>query len=532
MVDAASNTTTFSGTNITFGGTLNGQVADTEIVELQNTGNVTFAAAVGGSARLAQLNIRDVAPNTGRAIFNGGSVRTSGTLLLGKAVDVSADLLLDAGAGDIVFGHTMDGAFDVTMTTTGFVNFLGSLVIDGDVGDVTPLASLTVTTGRTLDVDVSVTTTGDITLAVPEGQDITIPTGTVRSTAGNVRIDSGDDFSMGDADGGNPEAAVIANGTLVIQLDASGTDASGGTATIAGNLAASASPNSLVLRGNAEADVFNISQVPSTPLNILGRAGDDTLVFNGTANADTINVFATQVNVAGSSVAPNMVYVQMERVDINTLDGDDKVIVQLPVTPMETLPALVRVEGGAGNDAMKVGGTVGNDVIRVGTFGLGTNPIQLASAECLQIFGLDGGDLLVNNTGLSSLLDGGFGNDRLIGGDLVDVLFGGGGSDILEGRGGNDFLFNDHDFNFGMPAGVSADYDSSDGGNGTDRIVALGIDSIVRATAGDTSSDLVICNLALIQVQMGISGQFVPATVENILASIDLALDEACAEVI
>ena len=243
-------------------------------------------------------------------------------------------------------------------------------------------------------------------------------------------------------------------------------------------------------------------------------------------------MFATQINVAGSSVAPNMVYVQMERVEINTLDGDDNIVVQLPVTPMETLPALVRVEGGAGNDAMKVGGTVGDDVIRVGTFGLGTNPIQLASAECLQIFGLDGGDLLVNNTGLSSLLDGGFGNDRLIGGDLVDVLFGGGGSDILEGRGGNDFLFNDHDFNFGTPAGVSADYDSSDGGNGTDRIVALGIDSIVRATAGDTSSDLVICNLALIQVQMGISGQFVPATVENILASIDLALDEACAKVI
>ncbi len=46
VVDAGSNTTTFSGTNITFGGTLNGQVADTEIVELQNTGNVTFAAAV------------------------------------------------------------------------------------------------------------------------------------------------------------------------------------------------------------------------------------------------------------------------------------------------------------------------------------------------------------------------------------------------------------------------------------------------------------------------------------------------------
>ncbi len=445
---------------------------------------------------------------------------------------MTADLVLDAGAGDIVFGHTMDGAFDVTMTTTGFVHFLGSLVIDGDVGDVTPLASLTVSTGRTLDVDVSVTTTGDITLTVPEGQDITIPTGTVRSTAGNVRIDAGDDFSLGDADGGNPEAAVIANGTLVIQLDASGADASGGTATIAGNLAASASPNSLVLRGNAEADVFNISKVPSTPLNILGRAGDDTLVVNGTANADTINVFATQINVAGGSVTPNMIYVQMERVDINTLDGDDKVIVQLPVTPMETLPALVRMDGGAGRDSAKFGGTVGNDVIRVGSPTATTNPFQMTNAECLQIFGLDGGDLLVNNTGLTSLLDGGFGNDRLIGGDVVDVMFGGGGSDILEGRGGNDFLFNDHDFNFGTPAGVQSDYDSSDGGDGTDRIVALGIDSILRATPGDTSNDLVICNLALIQVQMGVGGQFVPATTENILSSIALALEEPCADVI
>ncbi len=350
--------------------------------------------------------------------------------------------------------------------------------------------------------------------------------------SGNVRIDAGDDFSLGNALGSDPEAAVIANGTLIIQLDASGADASGGTATIAGNLAASASPNSLVLRGNAEADVFNISQVPSTPLNILGRAGDDTLVVNGTANAETINVFATQVNVAGSSVAPNMVYVQMERVDINTLDGDDKVVVQLPVTPMETLPALVRVDGGAGRDSAKFGGTIGNDVIRVGSPTATTNPFQLTNAECVQIFGLDGGDLLVNNTGLSSLLDGGFGNDRLIGGDVVDVMFGGGGSDILEGRGGNDFLFNDHDFNFGTPAGVGSDYDQADGSNGTDRIVALGIDSIVRATSGDTSTDLVICNLALIQVQMGVGGQFVPATTENILSSIALALEEACADVI
>lgn len=68
-----------------------------------------------------------------------------------------------------------------------------------------------------------------------------------------------------------------------------------------------------------------------------------------------------------------------------------------------------------------------------------TNPVYKVQVRAL------GGNDWVDLSGLSSPIEtrveGGWGNDTLIGGPGNDVLIGGGGDDWLSGRGGNDFLY-------------------------------------------------------------------------------------------
>jgi hypothetical protein len=79
------------------------------------------------------------------------------------------------------------------------------------------------------------------------------------------------------------------------------------------------------------------------------------------------------------------------------------------------------------------------------TVGAGCTLVNSHEARCsaanvsyLSIRGLDGNDVITNNTGYTSFLIGGNGNDRLIGGSGVDTLTGGYGGDELRGGGGSD----------------------------------------------------------------------------------------------
>ncbi len=58
----------------------------------------------------------------------------------------------------------------------------------------------------------------------------------------------------------------------------------------------------------------------------------------------------------------------------------------------------------------------------------------------IEAFGFGNNDLIRNDTDIQSLLDGGTGDDELIGGGGIDTLEGGSNDDTLEGRGGNDTL--------------------------------------------------------------------------------------------
>jgi len=144
------------------------------------------------------------------------------------------------------------------------------------------------------------------------------------------------------------------------------------------------------------------------------------------------------------------------------------------------------------NRILKISGTAANDTIRLrildGRLGAAGMPqsFALTSFSRIEINGLAGNDTIdASIAKVSVLIDGGDGNDSLLGGSSSDqlqgsagndTLFGGGGADTLRGGDGNDYLNggpgNDQIFGEnGNDQIFSADstFDTVNGGNGFDR---------------------------------------------------------------
>jgi Ca2+-binding RTX toxin-like protein len=96
----------------------------------------------------------------------------------------------------------------------------------------------------------------------------------------------------------------------------------------------------------------------------------------------------------------------------------------------------------------------------------------VANTSQIQVFGLDGNDQLsldeANGALPSAKMDGGDGNDTLVGGSGADHLLGGAGDDTLLGKGGIDQLFGG-DGNDTLTGGDANDQAFGEGGN--DRLI-------------------------------------------------------------
>ncbi|WP_169981063.1 calcium-binding protein [Tautonia rosea] len=138
------------------------------------------------------------------------------------------------------------------------------------------------------------------------------------------------------------------------------------------------------------------------------------------------------------------------------------------------------------NGIVTITGTEQADVIRIDYLGNDFVSMTLASngqtlfnryfpwqsVNRVVVNGLGGNDQITNNSILPSELNGGSGNDTLIGGWMNDVLSGGPGNDRLEGRSGDDGL---------------------NGGSGNDTYVFsgnanLGRDTIIEEVSRDTDT--------------------------------------------
>ncbi len=191
-----------------------------------------------------------------------------------------------------------------------------------------------------------------------------------------------------------------------------------------------------------------------------GQQGFDTMLFNGANVAENITISANGGralffrDVANVTMDLN----DMERIDFNALGGADTIVVNdMSGTDVQEINVNLAGAGGADDgqpDTIILNATAGDDVIVVtgDAGGLIVNGLATqvritgfnASMDRLVINGLAGDDVIeASGVGANSIqltLNGGAGNDVLIGGDGNDFLLGGAGDDVLLGGGGLDVL--------------------------------------------------------------------------------------------
>jgi Ca2+-binding RTX toxin-like protein len=196
---------------------------------------------------------------------------------------------------------------------------------------------------------------------------------------------------------------------------------------------------------------------------IEGQAGEDTMLFNGANIAEKIDISANgqRLRFARDIANITMDCNEVEVVQFNALGGADTIRVNdLSGTGVEqvNLNLATPPDSGTGDgaaDTVLVTGTTGNDAVTVtGTPAAGVNVLGLSAVvsivgtdptlDQLMILLLDGDDVLeasgLQDGVIALLVDGGPGDDVIVGSAGADVLLGGEGDDVLEGGPGLDIL--------------------------------------------------------------------------------------------
>ena len=141
------NITADAGTaNITFANTINGGFGLT----LNSTGTTSLQGAIGATTALTSLST-----NAGGTTQLGGDITTTGAQTFNDAIALATNVTIDAATSNITFADTINGAFGLTLNSTGTTN------LQGAIGGTTALASLTTSAGGTTQLNENITTTGN-----------------------------------------------------------------------------------------------------------------------------------------------------------------------------------------------------------------------------------------------------------------------------------------------------------------------------------------------------------------------------------
>jgi Ca2+-binding RTX toxin-like protein len=200
-----------------------------------------------------------------------------------------------------------------------------------------------------------------------------------------------------------------------------------------------------------------------------GQAGFDSMIFNGANIAEQISISANggRVRFFRDVASVTMDLDDVEGVNFNALGGADSVVVNdLTGTDAVAVNLNLAAGNGAGDaqpDSVILQGTSGDDVLLavgdasgVSVFGLAAQ-INITGAEAANdrlVVNASAGDDVVEASGLAAgaiqltvdggagddVLIGGEGNDSLAGGDGDDVLLGGPGIDVLDGGAGDNIV--------------------------------------------------------------------------------------------
>lgn len=254
-----------------------------------------------------------------------------------------------------------------------------------------------------------------------------------------------------------------------------------------------------LLIGGAGDDTFTWNPGDGSD-TVEGQDGTDTLQFNGANVAEKMTISA---NGARTRLTRDVGNVTMdlngiEHINIAALGGADNITVQdLTHTSVTQVNIDLSAPAGSGDgaaDQVTVNGTAGNDNIQIVASGIGilgaggsfsinglAEQVNINGAEAandrLTISSGAGNDTInasLLNAGIIGLtLDGGAGNDAIIGSAGNDTLLGGDGNDTVTGGRGNDtaLLGSGNDTFIWNPGDGS---DTVEGQDGTDTLVFNG----------------------------------------------------------
>jgi Ca2+-binding RTX toxin-like protein len=239
-----------------------------------------------------------------------------------------------------------------------------------------------------------------------------------RDAAGNILINGGAVVIQGGT-------ATVANTTLISGFGLGGND------TITLNEANGALPRAQLFGGDG-----NDTLTGGSGNDLLfGQGGNDTLLGKGGfdqlfggADNDTLTGGDGDDQVFGESGDDRMIWNPGDDTDLN--------------------------QGGDGTDTVEVNGGNGAEVFTLTANGTGVRfdrldpapfSIDIGTSEHL-VLNMNGGDDFFSATGnLAALIgvtvDGGAGNDTILGSNGADFLFGGDGNDFIDGQQGNDVAF-------------------------------------------------------------------------------------------
>ena len=278
------------------------------------------------------------------------------------------------------------------------------------------------------------------------------------------------------------------NNSITVSRDAAGQIlVNGGAVTVAGGSPTVANTTLIQVFGQAGQDVLTLSEVNGAlpKANLYGGADADTLT--GGSGGDQLFGQTGNDTLLGKG-GVDLLFGGDENDTLTGGDADDQAFGQSGNDRMIWNPGddTDLNEGGAGTDTVEVNG--GNGLEQFTTTANGTrvrfdrlNPapfaIDIGTSEKLAL-NANGGDDSYSATGnLASLIgitvDGGAGNDNLLGSNGADVLLGGAGNDFADGQQGNDVaLLGAGDDTFQWDPGDGSDV--VEGQDGTDAMTFNG----------------------------------------------------------
>ncbi|MCR9233764.1 MAG: cadherin domain-containing protein [bacterium] len=372
-------TSTGSGA-ITFNQRLNG----THTLELNTDGDTTFNGTVGDTNELASLTT----DANGTTFINGGSIATEGGQLFNDAVLLGANTVLSSSAsGSINFKSTLNGAHTLNINTAG------STIFDDQVGNSTPLTSLTTDVAGTTEVNGgSITTTGgqtfhdivslgaSVVFTSTSVDDITFDQTLIGGNGITIQINSTDDIIFKDAVSTDGAVTVTADsdisGTGNISME-TGSSLDAGTGTIDIDGANVLTRSLTTTNGTASAvtiDAHNGNVVTrDNGVNALGditvnATGSITLEDNGvnTGEGGSVNVQAdgdvistgsgidtTNGAAAGGNIAVTSNAGQVDLSNGSLLTGDGGSITVNAVTGFTTLNTSLDTTAGTGGGSVE-----------------------------------------------------------------------------------------------------------------------------------------------------------------------------------